>query len=531
MINKIYKFMQKYRMLESISGKKCECLIIGVSGGADSVCLLLVLKQIVDRYYPGTKLVAVHVNHGIRGEEAMRDQTFVQELCRGIGVECIVRTICVPQLAKEHAMTEEEAGRIARYKIFRELAGIYSHASIAVAHHKNDQAETVLMNLYRGSAVRGLCGMQPVRSERSERLIRPLLCVTRQEIEHFLYAQNQTYLTDSTNLDNLYTRNKIRNVLIPYLQENINPNVTDAVCEMADALTQAEDYIDRQADALYRACVRRTDGQPGREEQPDRTGQARLSIMLDTYAPADPVLKGYVIRKAVQELTGALKDIYRVHIQSIAALEEQQVGKKVSLPYGIEAVRGYSEILIGPVMSKSDKMSKEHQDYFSLNLSESISEAINNSPDHTERIIIPDRIWLPQKESYSYVTIVVEMLENVSKPLEISDNNIYTKYFDYDKIKGNIEVRFRRDGDRIVISQDGILKKFKKELIDRKIPKEKRDSVLLLTVDQEETGGSGNEILWAVGIRRSEAYLIDSRSVRILKISIELQEEEKNETR
>ena len=170
-------------------------------------------------------------------------------------------------------------------------------------------------------------------------------------------------------------------------------------------------------------------------------------------------------------------------------------------------------------------------DYFSLNLSESISEAINNSPDHTERIIIPDRIWLPQKESYSYVTIVVEMLENVSKPLEISDNNIYTKYFDYDKIKGNIEVRFRRDGDRIVISQDGILKKFKKELIDRKIPKEKRDSVLLLTVDQEETGGSGNEILWAVGIRRSEAYLIDSRSVRILKISIELQEEEKNETR
>ena len=166
-------------------------LVAGLSGGADSVCLVAVLKEIIEKEQLDIRLLAVHVNHGIRGTEAERDEQFAKQLCRQLSVEYISRRVDVPSVAHQEKLSEEEAGRILRYRIFKEIATQQEKhtgrkVKIAVAHHQNDQAETVLMNLVRGSSLRGICGIRPVR----DNIIRPVLCVSRGQIEEYL-TQNR----------------------------------------------------------------------------------------------------------------------------------------------------------------------------------------------------------------------------------------------------------------------------------------------------------------------------------------------------
>ena len=227
-------------------------LVAGLSGGADSVCLVAVLKEIIEKEQLDIRLLAVHVNHGIRGTEAERDEQFAKQLCRQLSVEYISRRVDVPSVAHQEKLSEEEAGRILRYRIFKEIATQQEKhtgrkVKIAVAHHQNDQAETVLMNLVRGSSLRGICGIRPVR----DNIIRPLLCVSRAQIEEYLTLQGLSYVTDSTNEELVYTRNKIRRELIPYLEKNLNPNAVQKLTELADSVLQAEEYIEQQAAGLY----------------------------------------------------------------------------------------------------------------------------------------------------------------------------------------------------------------------------------------------------------------------------------------
>lgn len=481
-------------------------IIAGVSGGADSVCLVTLLKELIEQRHLPVRLIAVHINHGIRGEEAFRDEVFSKGLCNGLGVEFISRHVDVPAIAKKDKLSEEEAGRKVRYQIFHEIADekeveYGTKACIAVAHHKNDQAETVLMNLTRGSSLRGLCGIQPVRG----RIIRPLLCVKRSEIEQYLRKRGIAYVTDSTNLAKEYTRNKIRNDLLPYMEEHLNGNVVERISDMAETVSEAESYIRQQADRLYQQCV------------VCDLDKGMAVIHLNPFLQEASILQKYVIRQVMGRLTGGLKDVYRAHIEAVLSLCSMQTGKSVYVAYGLRAVRKYDEIVIGIGLSKQEWNEKETetQEYVQIFDRKKLERIWQG-----EKYILPIEscVYLHDKKLSSHVRIVLEQ----GKMLENSKNNDYTKLFDYDKIKGNFCVRFRRVSDCITISRDGSTKKLKKELVDRKVIQEVRNQVLLFACDER--------ILWAVGIRRSEDYLVESSTKRILKISIELQEDKEDGT-
>ena len=232
----IYQFIKEKNLLKA--GDVC---IVGVSGGADSICLLTVLAGLREKME--LKLYAVHVNHMIRGTEADADESYVAEYCKKLGIPCDCYHIDVPQLAKEQKLAEEEAGRNARYEAFARAADKYgiTDYKVAVAHNKNDVAETVLLNMVRGTGIAGMAGI-PVKRDR---IVRPLLSCTRQEIEAYLEQQEIQYCTDSTNLENDYARNKIRNRVIPALNE-INTQAAAHISQAAAYAAMYDTYVTKQ---------------------------------------------------------------------------------------------------------------------------------------------------------------------------------------------------------------------------------------------------------------------------------------------
>lgn len=240
------QLLQQVRQSALIS--QGDILVAGVSGGADSVLLLRVLAAM--RATERINLYAVHVHHGIRGAEADEDAAFVQRLCEELGIPCQVDRADVPALAKAEGLTVEEAGRKARYQCFyREMDRVGAH-KLAVAHHRDDSAETILFNLVRGSGLKGLCGISPVQG----RIIRPLISLRRREIESILSEEQLSWRTDSTNTDVRYSRNRIRHELIPYLEREFNPETVEHLTEMAAMLREIDRHMEREAAVWPRFC-------------------------------------------------------------------------------------------------------------------------------------------------------------------------------------------------------------------------------------------------------------------------------------
>ena len=215
MLEKVENYIRQWKMLE-----KGDKVVVGLSGGADSVCLFLILEEL--RKKIGFEILAVHVNHGIRGEEAKADEEFVKTLCEKKEIPCRSVSVDIPKMAVEYRMSEEEAGRTARREIFEQAAEEWGGTRIALAHHQDDNAETFFLHLARGSGLRGLGGIYPVNGM----YIRPLLCVGRKEIEDYLKGREMSYCIDATNMEDAYMRNRIRNHVIPYFKENINEKMS-----------------------------------------------------------------------------------------------------------------------------------------------------------------------------------------------------------------------------------------------------------------------------------------------------------------
>ena len=234
MIEKVRKYIQSNQILS-----QQELVLVGVSGGADSVALLIVLQQL------GYTIQALHCNFHLRGEESDRDERFVSELCRQRDIPLLTRHFNTREYASQHNISIEMAARDLRYDWFHEQLFSTHAQCIAVAHHKNDQAETLLLNLVRGTGIRGLAGMYPLRNK----VARPLLCVTRDEILSFLAQMNQDYVTDSTNLEREATRNKIRLDVLPLLAQ-INPNIigtlSDTCSIMAESLPLYQKAVQKE---------------------------------------------------------------------------------------------------------------------------------------------------------------------------------------------------------------------------------------------------------------------------------------------
>lgn len=445
---KIKRFIEENKLLEY--GDK---IVAGVSGGADSIFLFTVLAKLAGEY--GLALCAVHVNHGIRGKEALRDENYTMSFVEGLGYKCKVFHKDIKAMAAQLKLTEEEAGRRYRYKCFEEVRKELGYNKTAVAHHKDDQAETVLFQLIRGSGIRGLGGMKPENNG----IIRPLLGVRHFEIEEALKAEGISYCTDSTNGDNDYARNMIRNNIIPYIEDNIQPAVVERLAGTAGQLKDIYSYIKSQAEVLYKEIA---------------TNNNNIYIAdAERLSEADIVIQREVLMYMAGKAAGSRKDITSKHIDMLAGLLDGGTGRRLNLPYGLCAGKDYNKIWIkkGNIEDRMPGMGK-----------------IN--------ICVPGSVELEYINGKKHI-ILFEKKHREELPVTIEKNNC-TKLFDYDKIKFMPQLRYPENGDYMWLRTDGLRKKLSRILIDAKIPASERGRMWVLA--------EGSHILWIPAMGRCSAY-------------------------
>lgn len=483
------------QIIEKMSRQKMidpgDLVVAGISGGADSVCLLALLAK--SRARLGFSLTAVHVEHGIRGEESLQDATFVEALCREWQIDCRIFKVDAKARAREEKESLEEAARYVRYDAFRrvsrELAEEHGLAEaqvkIAVAHNQNDQAETVLMNLARGSGLKGLCGMRPVRGQ----IIRPLLDTSRDQIEQWLLKQDMGYCTDQTNRELEYTRNRLRLVGVPWLCREVNREAVTHIAATAGCLQRAEEYIGKQAKALFLRCIRESGQKIPGQKQAGKTFD-EVKLLLPEFLEAEEILQEYVLQLAIQRALGdgGLKNFGMVHIEALKELAGKPRGRRLDLPGGLLALRQYDELVLRRMEGKSTGEGPEKE-------------------EAAEIVAFPESgvyHWRERKIFLSYE----KPLENIQGFPEKK----YTKWLACDTISHILCVRTRRAGDYLVINSQGGRKKLKDYFIDEKIPREQRDQILLVA--------SGSHILWVVGYRLSWDARVTENTEKIAKIQI-----------
>ena len=452
MYNKVIETIKKFNMLNN-----GENIVVGLSGGADSCALTHILTRLSGKM--DLHITAVHINHGIRGEEAERDEKSAEEFCRRLNIEFIAYHCDIPSEAAKRGIGEEEAGRLVRYEKFYETAEKKNGAKTAVAHNMNDKAETLIMNLCRGAGMKGLAGIKPVGGS----IIRPLIFCTRDEIEKYCDDNNIEYCTDSTNLQNEYTRNKIRNILLPWLSENINPAAGMNMANASELLREEEEYLESKAQEQYKKLLK-------------DSGDGFVSLNADGLASEHSVIRRRVLRIALRSLRPDMRDFGRKHIENAEDILMGDTGRRISLPGGITVSKGYGLINI--------LYDREKQGAFCYDIE-------------------PGKKYFI-KETERYVLLSLNEEKNIKNAV-----NICTKKIDYDKIKDKIQLRTRQTGDFISIKNGR--KKIKDIFIDDKIPSDKRDSYPLLVC--------GKSVI-IVGNRLGTDYYVGQDTKNILYIYI-----------
>ncbi len=458
---KVLNFIQKNSLLA-----KGDTVVVGFSGGADSTALLTVLWDLKEIL--GIRVLALHLNHGIR-KEAGEDESFCEYFCSRRGIPFKAVTVDVPSLAKELKLTEEEAGRRARYEAFSKMLEENGGGYIAVAHHQNDVAETLLMNLSRGSGLRGGGSIRPKR----DNVIRPLLCVERSEIEDYLESKGITYCTDKTNLESDHTRNFVRNEILPLFTDRVNARSVEHMARAAISFDKAEEFVRGYAKELFDKTV-------------TKKGDA-VSFDIRKIAGEAEIIRENLVLLCFEELVKNRKDIGAVHVESVLELMRSEEGTaSVDLPYGLVAIRSYSILSLGK---------RENSDEESLEITPEIAMGQETTVD------IP---------GLGRAQIALFPYEKAEEP----PTETYTKWLDYDRILATC-FRTRRPGDIIYIEQGGRLckKELRKFLTDSKVPADQRDKMYLLA--------DGDHILWVPGYRMSAAVKVskDTKSILAIKIT------------
>ena len=313
--NKVLETIKKYQLIE-----KEDKLVIGVSGGPDSMALLHILLTLQEKeQIPSCTLLVAHVNHMLR-KEADEETAYVEEFCRLHQIPCFVKRAKVEELAQKAKMGTEEMGRNIRYQFFEEVRQKEKAQKIVTAHHANDNAETVLMNILRGSGTAGLKGIEPIRkNEKNVVFIRPLIHCTKEEIYQYCKEKKLQPKIDKSNQENVYNRNKVRNILIPFLEKEWNPNIVATLNRLSELARQENQYLERQTQKAYEDMVL--------EERKDS-----IVLSLKKWNGQDFVIKSRVIRYTINRLLGTTKDIEKIHIEDIIKLCENNVGNKYLIP-------------------------------------------------------------------------------------------------------------------------------------------------------------------------------------------------------
>ncbi|HBY21706.1 MAG: tRNA lysidine(34) synthetase TilS [Clostridiales bacterium GWE2_32_10] len=454
MIDKVKRTIQKYTMI-----KKGDKIVVGVSGGADSMSLLNLLIKFKNEY--NIEIIVVHINHGIRGSEADRDEHLVKKYCDDNDILVYIFKTNVAEHANKLHITIEEAGRELRYEKFKEILKKENANKIAIAHNKNDSVETVFINMIRGTGLKGLLGIGVVNGD----IIRPLIECDRHEIELYCTQNNIDYIVDSTNNENIYTRNKIRNELIPYIKENLSQRVIDNIFRMTTVLSKEDTYLDKEAFRVYAEAIK-------------KCREYYVDIDLKKLILCDEVIAKRVVRKALYEIAAnRLKDINYEHINDIFNLIYKQSGKKINLPNNIVVERSFDVLKI----SLENTYKEEEYEY-----------KINKFPCSINI------------EENKFTLELIDNLENI-----INTDNV--KYFDFDKINiDDLRIRNRREGDYIYLKSDKERQKLKKFFINNKISKEERNKLPILV--------QNNNVLWIVGYKVSPFFAPAEKARKVVRI-------------
>ena len=308
---KVLDTIKKYELISN--GDK---LVLGVSGGPDSMCMLNILKEIKENGILNFEITVAHMNHMIR-EEAKKDENYVKKYCKENGIKFYSKSIDVEKIANTNKISTEEAGRNERYKFFDEILKKTASSKIAIAHNKNDNAETVIMNIIRGSGVSGLKGIEAKR----EKYIRPLIECEREEIEEYCEKENLNPRIDKTNFENIYTRNKIRNIVIPFIKKEFNPNIIETINRLSNLVTEEETYIEKQVEKEYKEILIE-------ENLEKRT----IIVDLKKFNNEEKVIKSRLILYTITRILGSSKGIEKIHIEDIIKLCNNNVGNKYLTP-------------------------------------------------------------------------------------------------------------------------------------------------------------------------------------------------------
>lgn len=460
---RVLRFIQEWGLIQ---GEKI--LLVGVSGGPDSVCLLHILDQLKESL--GVSLHVCHLNHTLRGASSDADARFVSTLAQRLGIAATVERRDVKAYQREHRLSVEEAARQVRYDFFAQVAESIGVKRIALGHTRDDQVETILMHLVRGTGLAGLRGMGPITTWQGRRgsallVVRPLLDVAREETEEYCSAYDLEPRTDFSNFSPTFLRNRLRCELIPLLQ-SYNPNIVATLLRTARAAADELSYLEEGVSQVWEGVVR---------EQPNG-----LLLDIEALRSLHPALKRHLLRRVLGEILGDLTDIQSVHIEKMVEAVSKPAGKRLSLPRGLLFHVGYNTCLV----------TKGAYDTCPLPTLEG---------EH--RLNVPGDTALPGWRVRASVT----------QPGETADG--FGACLDFEEAGSNLVVRRRKAGDRFQPLGMGEWKKLQDFMVDAKIPRAWRDRVPLVC--------SAEGILWVVGWRIAERAKVKDSTKQVLCLEFE----------
>ena len=306
--DKVKKYIKENHLIES-----GETIVVGVSGGPDSICMLTILEKLKKEL--NFRMVVAHINHGIR-ESALADEEYVKNVCDQKEIPIYIKKENIKDIAQKEKMGIEEAGRMVRYSFFEEIMKKINAQKIATAHNLNDQAETILMNLFRGSGINGLKGIE---KNRNGKYIRPLINCSRKEIEEYCEKNNLKPRIDETNQENIYTRNKIRNICIPYIEKEFNPNIIKTLVRLSDIVTEEANYMEAVTEKEYKNLLLK---------------EEKMEIILDLkqFNLLELVIKRRMLLYTINRLMDSTLGIEKVNIDDLIKLCQNNIGNKYLIP-------------------------------------------------------------------------------------------------------------------------------------------------------------------------------------------------------
>ncbi|MGA2914739.1 MAG: tRNA lysidine(34) synthetase TilS [Sedimentisphaerales bacterium] len=465
---KVLNFINLYNLLPD--GAK---VLLAVSGGADSVALLKILLNLKLSGKLTNDFYITHINHQLRGQKSIEDEEFVRTLAKQHNLPAAIERVDVKKYAKEQKLSIETAARCLRLEKLAAIAQKNGCSCIAAAHQKNDNAETIIHRLLRGTGFKGLAGIRPKTDFNDSTFIRPLLCISRNEIENYLKSQDINWQTDHTNIDCRFTRNRIRHRLLPYLQNQSADNVIESLFVLSQHCLILSEKIERNADAALKKCVI------------DKT-EDFVSMDIEKFNPYPSFVKVEIIQNALHRCGIGLQKITNEHYDKILKfLMNGQKGKILQLPD--KAVIKISNLKFQISNFKSQP-----------------------SAEKPESVLLK----IPGSVHFANWTIETEILP--ADRLDIRDikknKNNFIQWFDLDLIKPPLTIRCRQKGDRFMPFGHNASKKVSKFLTSTKLNLEQRKKAFIVC--------DSKKILWFVPVRRSKEAKIDISTRKILKIKV-----------